>query len=435
MTLPQGTYKMGCHIMHIIRFISRLAKGSLAQMGGTQKICISHLQYADDTIFICDGEVSNLRVIKRILRLFELASGLKVNFSKSQLFGINLAEDRLHEAAAILGGGSTKERKDGSIWWRDLCQLYWGSNGDGVNREFSRVLGDGKNTGFWDDVWVEGDCLRERFGRLFRLSGQKELAIGEMGDWVNGVWEWEFNWSRPLSARNLGAFNELLNILGRYTLSTGRDDCWKWKYSSNGIYVVKKAYDLRMERRGDAREVEQETSLFKKLWKSWAVRKAVVTSWKLLKGKMATTDNLGRRGITLNNEEKKCQFCLEEEESIRHIFFECKVSSSIWESILRWLGVSMVLHIDPKIHFLHFGECLGSGTKATVARTIWIGTVWSLWNTRNDIVFNKATFNADRESSKIKISVWNWISALDQRLLDLNLRNWLGDPTKCLEIM
>ncbi|KAL8478158.1 hypothetical protein ACS0TY_030156 [Phlomoides rotata] len=112
-----------------------------------------------------------------------------------------------------------------------------------------------------------------------------------------------------------------------------------------------------------------------------------------------------------------------------------EVSSLIWESILRWLGVSMVLHIDPKIHFLHFGECLGSGTKATVARTIWIGTVWSLWNTRNDIVFNKATFNADREYSKIKISVWNWISTLDQRLLDLNLRNWLGDPTKCLEIM
>ncbi|KAL8514324.1 hypothetical protein ACS0TY_013441 [Phlomoides rotata] len=238
-----------------------------------------------------------------------------------------------------------------------------------------------------------------------------------------------------ISPMKMKRIEKVVLATGKYTLSTGRDDCWKWKYSTNGIYVVKKAYDLRMERRGDAREVEQETSLFKKLWKSWAVRKAVVTSWKLLKGKMATTDNLGRRGITLNNEEKKCQFCLEEEESIRHLFFECKVSSSIWESILRWLGVSMVLHIDPKIHFLHFGECLGSGTKATVARTIWIGTVWSLWNTRNDIVFNKATFNADRESSKIKISVWNWISALDQRLLDLNLRNWLGDPTKCLEIM
>ncbi|KAL8487048.1 hypothetical protein ACS0TY_023191 [Phlomoides rotata] len=74
---------------------------------------------------------------------------------------------------------------------------------------------------------------------------------------------------------------------------------------------------------------------------------------------MVTTDNLEMRGIILNDEEKTCHLCMEKEENIRHLFFECKVSSIIWSSIINWLGVSMALHVNSTIHFLQFGECLG----------------------------------------------------------------------------
>ncbi|KAL8472861.1 hypothetical protein ACS0TY_029907 [Phlomoides rotata] len=57
---------------------------------GKDKVMISHLQYADDIIFSCSGRVENILEIKRILSLFELASGLKVNFDKSSIRGINL---------------------------------------------------------------------------------------------------------------------------------------------------------------------------------------------------------------------------------------------------------------------------------------------------------------------------------------------------------
>ncbi|MCI81328.1 LINE-1 reverse transcriptase like, partial [Trifolium medium] len=41
---------------------------------------VTHLQYADDTLFLGEATVANLWTIKSILRGFELASGLKVNF-------------------------------------------------------------------------------------------------------------------------------------------------------------------------------------------------------------------------------------------------------------------------------------------------------------------------------------------------------------------
>lgn len=53
-------------------------------------------------MFICEKEEENLRVIKRILRLFELMSGLRVNFNKCKLFGLNISEQELNVGASLM---------------------------------------------------------------------------------------------------------------------------------------------------------------------------------------------------------------------------------------------------------------------------------------------------------------------------------------------
>jgi hypothetical protein len=52
---------------------------------------IIHLQYADDVLVLDD--YTSLLHVKRILRWFELASGLRVHFYKISLVGINLDDD------------------------------------------------------------------------------------------------------------------------------------------------------------------------------------------------------------------------------------------------------------------------------------------------------------------------------------------------------
>ncbi|MCI74385.1 RNA-directed DNA polymerase (Reverse transcriptase), partial [Trifolium medium] len=44
----------------------------------------------------------NVRALRAVLVLFEVVSGLKVNFNKSMLVGINIADSWLLEAAAVL---------------------------------------------------------------------------------------------------------------------------------------------------------------------------------------------------------------------------------------------------------------------------------------------------------------------------------------------
>ncbi|XP_058774301.1 F-box/kelch-repeat protein At3g23880-like [Vicia villosa] len=51
---------------------------------------ISLLQFADDTLIIGEGDTSNLWSIKAMLRGFEVMSGLRINFNKSNIYGINV---------------------------------------------------------------------------------------------------------------------------------------------------------------------------------------------------------------------------------------------------------------------------------------------------------------------------------------------------------
>nr|GEX69265.1 RNA-directed DNA polymerase, eukaryota, reverse transcriptase zinc-binding domain protein [Tanacetum cinerariifolium] len=69
---------------------------------GSLEVDIFHLQFADDTLIIGKCSIENASNLYRILRCFNLASGLKVNFFKSKLFGVGVDSIETHNLASIL---------------------------------------------------------------------------------------------------------------------------------------------------------------------------------------------------------------------------------------------------------------------------------------------------------------------------------------------
>ena len=49
---------------------------------GRKEVDLCILQFADDTSFLCEDSFTNVVTLKAILREFELASNLKINFHK-----------------------------------------------------------------------------------------------------------------------------------------------------------------------------------------------------------------------------------------------------------------------------------------------------------------------------------------------------------------
>ncbi|GKV09758.1 hypothetical protein SLEP1_g21207 [Rubroshorea leprosula] len=69
---------------------------------GSGDLAITHLQFADDTIIFSEASPQNVWAIKGIFRSFELIFGLKVNFFKSSLSGINVEGDKLFDMADLI---------------------------------------------------------------------------------------------------------------------------------------------------------------------------------------------------------------------------------------------------------------------------------------------------------------------------------------------
>nr|GEZ58690.1 putative ribonuclease H protein At1g65750 family [Tanacetum cinerariifolium] len=106
-------------------------------------LSLSHLFYADDTLFIGEWSDVNLQGIIYILKCFYLASGLQINISKSQVMGVGVSRSSVEDMAACIGC-SIMETK-----FRYLGVMI----GECMSRHKA-----------WDDVVVK---LRQRLDYLF----------------------------------------------------------------------------------------------------------------------------------------------------------------------------------------------------------------------------------------------------------------------------
>lgn len=76
-----------------------LIKGVKIGAGG---VVLTHLQVADDSILLCEAEVLEVKNLKRILRCFELLSGLRINYHKSVVSGVGVSVESMNEFASVL---------------------------------------------------------------------------------------------------------------------------------------------------------------------------------------------------------------------------------------------------------------------------------------------------------------------------------------------
>ncbi|XP_058222941.1 uncharacterized protein LOC131332660 [Rhododendron vialii] len=94
--------KWAQHLLERARDLN-IIKGARVGLNGAIGILVSHLQFADDTIIFCNNDREELANIKRILRCFQLMSGLKINYSKSSLCGIKVSHQDVTSLAMIMG--------------------------------------------------------------------------------------------------------------------------------------------------------------------------------------------------------------------------------------------------------------------------------------------------------------------------------------------
>ncbi|XP_058727119.1 uncharacterized protein LOC131598546 [Vicia villosa] len=111
-------------------------------------------------------------------------------------------------------------------------------------------------------------------------------------------------------------------------------------------------------------------------------------TWLLCHGKLATKDRLHRFNMITNT---MCSICQETEESIPHLFFDCKENAAVWTQVLNWLGRShQPLPWAEELSWLT-REVTRKGWRACLLKIAFTETVYGIWSRRNSIVFKHST--------------------------------------------
>jgi len=102
-----------------------------------------------------------------------------------------------------------------------------------------------------------------------------------------------------------------------------------------------------------------EEVVFRDLWKSKALSKALAFSWKLILDLIPTKVNLEKRRLLAIDDSKMCIFCSNCEETSVHLFLHCHVISQVWWEVMNWLQVNFITPPNLIIHFNCWSSIVG----------------------------------------------------------------------------
>lgn len=117
------------------------------------------------------------------------------------------------------------------------------------------------------------------------------------------------------------ATEQLAPLMGHieHLIPTTTQDEALWKWTTNGIFSVKSAYKAIKDEPTVATDIPR-------IWATKAPPRFRVFAWLMIKNRILTVDNLRRKGFILVN---RCYMCEKQEETVRHLLFECETARLI----------------------------------------------------------------------------------------------------------
>ncbi|RVW96993.1 hypothetical protein CK203_032308 [Vitis vinifera] len=263
---------------------------------GRNRTRVSHLQFADDTIFFSNTREEDLQTLKSLLLAFGHISGLKVNLDKSNIYGINLDQAHISRLAETL------ECK--ASGWPILSGSSFGWEPQGSrckNREvaegFFMVRDWGRQKGSFSQGNGCGGTL-ERFSSM--ASGHTKHYGSHSNGWdANTIVRWSHRVLGRLFLKSFRSFPRLLDL------------CFIPIFGSPQVFPSKF------------------------VWNSQIPFKVQSFIWLVAHKKVNTNDMLQVRRPYKALSPDICILCMKHGESADHIFLHCSLTIGLWHRLFQ----------------------------------------------------------------------------------------------------
>ncbi|XP_050222658.1 uncharacterized protein LOC126672746 [Mercurialis annua] len=358
---------------------------------------LSLLQFADDTLLFLPNDLTMVSNLLRILRCFEVVFGLRINYAKSLIIGLNVSDQDIASATSILNckidkipiaylGFPLSRRSLTMSHFNPIVQIFsshlalWKGVLSSMDRLMRNFLwsGLGSSRGICKVAWKD-ICLHLCFGGLnvpsLRLRNQSLLL-----KWVWKLFTCDkgsFWFLTTRASCNMNSWNDLINPnnlklshfwKGVRKYCVDNEDIWNL-FSSNkrrlrlgeseSFQLLKQKLPLavfniqqdkvfwsgrneftaagffKLHIPGDV-HLQQDIFLLQ-VWKQKIPPRLQFFTWLLHRGRLASEDFLVRCRI-LDYEQQFCTHCAEIEPSA-HIIFLCPLAWKFWSNFLTWIGI------------------------------------------------------------------------------------------------
>jgi hypothetical protein len=196
-------------------------------------------------------------------------------------------------------------------------------------------VGDGRNTPFWESLWLNGVSPKELAPNLFNQARFKQRTVHKELQ--------QFNWITNIQSIGtedlLDEFILLFTLLSEVQLSEEKDTIiWKWtvtgEYSTSSTHEVQflGAYPLFRA---------------STIWQAKTEDKYRFFAWLAVQGKAPTADNLTKKNWSCN---AQCSLCYCINETNEHLLTECNFAEAVWDR------VAHDLLVHPMIALFHKGD-------------------------------------------------------------------------------
>ncbi|KAJ9564448.1 hypothetical protein OSB04_000414 [Centaurea solstitialis] len=432
---------------------------------------ISLLQFADDALVFGKWSKKNIFALSNILGCFHEVSGLRINLSKCNLYGIGVSDVEVKEMADRLGCKASAFpfnylRNEALlakwIWrflsskeaiWKEVIKEFYGTDGGlfsprhlddkstwaaivncckgvefaGQNfiASFSKIISTDSRSSFWEELALGSGArlkLKDLFPRIYALEKDKTASFKDRWKFINGTWSGTWDWIRPLRGRALDDLQALENRLSSLHVNSSRSDFWNWDWHNKGTFSVKHLVKLlQHDPGGESGE--------KIIWNPLIPLKVNIFLWRLFKEAISTRFNLSKRGVHLNS--LACIFCEDEVETTDHCLFSCTSSSNLWRKIWAWWGLNLP-RLSSVSDFHNFVQQSGTSSSfGSVIVAVCAVALWQLWRRRNDILHADEATIARQRYMDLFPSVQSlsklWIGNRANNL-NLNFDNWFSSP-------
>ncbi|XP_071740487.1 uncharacterized protein [Rutidosis leptorrhynchoides] len=393
---------------------------------GNDHVLISHLQYADDTIFFGEWSKKNAGSPFKLLKCFEIFSGLKVNFSKSCLYGMGVQTEAINNMTTYIGcqvgslpftylglpiGQKMKNIKD----WEKVIEKFhtrrystWnniitsGQYIDGLQIQFSnsfvKEVSKDDTTLFWKEHWIGEQPICTKYARLFMLESRKDALVEERISIVEGNNSYTWEWHRLPSGRTMDELVFLLTDLKSFSFGNNLQDTWKWRLNGNRKFLTAALSSLI-----DEKLLQTDVAHTETMRNNFLPQKLSIFVWRAKQNRIPVLVELDKRGIDLDT--VKCPVCDNGIETVEHIILSCSFAKDLWRRVFKWWNKNH----DGSFPYLSMQAVfLGrhSSSSSTTSK-LWQTIEWTcgyiIWQNRNHTIFSNKKGNGPMALNEVQI--------------------------------